>query len=274
MAGQVLEGVAFEAAFFALEFGQELFEDFLAGFFGSGSEFAHELLEGDFGVCHHRLHVREFVHVFVEFDGVVDVETGFVEVVAEAGGQVRGPVQLGFARSVDPIFLMDHTFTRAAVAEGEYFESSAQMLEWEKKQSWGKLQTIAGRMVIPYALYQVKGYISAHLAQDTGFGEKDLELLWAALQNMFEINRSATKGILASRALFIFKHVGTERSPDKRARQAQLGCAPAHRLVENGRVLTVRRGDGAKPARSFGDYEVAVDLGRMPGGVELTDIRC
>ena len=103
------------------------------------------------------------------------------------------------------------------------------MLEWENKQTWNKLQTMGQRSVIPYALYQVKGYISAHLAQDTGFGEEDLELLWSALQHMFEVDRSAVRGVLTSRALFIFKHVGTDRNRQKRARQAVWGCAPAHR---------------------------------------------
>ena len=111
------------------------------------------------------------------------------------------------------------------------------MLEWENKQTWNKLQTMGQRSVIPYALYQVKGYISAHLAQDTGFGEEDLELLWSALQHMFEVDRSAVRGVLTSRALFIFKHVGTDRNRQKRARQAVWGCAPAHRLVENGRCF-------------------------------------
>ena len=203
-----------------------------------------------------------------------DVRTfGAVMTTGANAGQVRGPVQIAFARSVEPVSMVEHAITRGAVTDGEYFESSAQLLEWENKQSWGKLQTMGRRVVIPYGLYQAKGYISAHQAQDTGFDEKDLELLWAALQNMFELHRSANQGVVTSRALFTFKHVGTDRNPEKRARQAQLGCAPAHRLVENGHVFTIRRGDLSKPARCFADYEVMVDSGRLPPGVEMTDAR-
>lgn len=204
-----------------------------------------------------------------------DVRTfGAVMATGANAGQVRGPVQIAWARSVDPVTCLDQTFTRGSVTEGEHYDSSSKLLKWENQQPWSKLQTMGRRALIPYALYQVKGYISAHQARETGFDEKDLELLWTALQNMFEIDRSSSKGILTTRALTIFKHVGSDPNRAKRARQAQLGCAPAHRLLEPGHVLTIGRIHPDKPPRRFADYRLEVDPGRLPCGVEITDIRC
>jgi len=189
-------------------------------------------------------------------------------------GQVRGPVQLAFARSVEPVYPLDPCLTRAAVAEGEPHQSSQELLDWENAQPWNKLQTMARRPMIAYGLYTARGFISAYQAQDTGFDEKDLELLWAALQGMFELNRSAYSGVTTTRALYIFKHVGTDTDRGQRARQALFGCAPAHRLLENGHVLNIQRANRDKPARCFEDYLIEANLTRLPPGVEMTEIRC
>lgn len=128
--------------------------------------------------------------------------------------------------------------------------------------------------MIAYGLYSVRGFISAYQARDTGFDEKDLELLWAALRGMFELNRSSHSGVLTSRALYTFKQVGTDSDRSQRAQQALFGCAPAHRLLENGHVLNIQRLNPEEPPRAFEDYALEVNMTRLPPGVEMTEIRC
>jgi len=157
-------------------------------------------------------------------------------------GQVRGPVQLGFARSIDPIVPQEVRITRVAVTS----EKDADRKEHE----------MGRKHIVPYALYRAEGYVSACLAAKTQFSEDDLELLWEALERMFEHDRSASRGKMASRRLIIFKH------------DSKLGNAPAHRLFE---AVTVNRRDQTRPPRAYGDYEVIVDKSAVPGSVSILE---
>lgn len=158
-------------------------------------------------------------------------------------GQVRGPVQLGFARSIEPVVPQEVTITRVAITT----EADA-----EKKGT-----EMGRKYIIPYGLYRCEGYISANLARKvTGFTEDDLELLWNAILNMFEFDHSAARGKMAVRELIVFKH------------DSELGCAPAHKLFES--VHVERRENDGSPARSYGDYSVTVDETVLPTGVTCT----
>ena len=154
-------------------------------------------------------------------------------------GQVRGPVQLGFARSVDPILPQEVTITRVAITT----EADAE----RKGTEMGR------KYIVPYGLYRAEGYISANLARKTtGFSEADLELLWQAILNMFELDRSAARGKMAVRELIVFKH------------DSELGNAPAYRLFDL--VQVQHKADVVTP-RAYTDYTVTVDEANLPSGV-------
>jgi CRISPR-associated protein Csd2 len=156
-------------------------------------------------------------------------------------GQVRGPVQLNFARSQDPIFQQEVTITRLAVANAK---------DAEKGQTMGKKQ------IVPYGLYRAEGYISAHLAKKTtGFSEDDLTLLWDSLVNMFEHDHSATRGKLSAQKLIVFKH------------NNELGCCQSHILFDK---VKVERLSKDLPPRSFRDYKVTISKD-VPKGVEIIE---
>lgn len=157
-------------------------------------------------------------------------------------GQVRGPVQLGFARSIDPILPQEVTITRVAITT----EADA-----EKKNT-----EMGRKYIVPYGLYRAEGYVSANLARKTtGFSEEDLELLWTAILNMFENDHSAARGKMAVRELIVFKH------------NCELGRAPAHKLFD---LVKVEHKDGVTAPRSYGDYTVSVDETHLPSGVTCT----
>jgi CRISPR-associated protein Csd2 len=160
-------------------------------------------------------------------------------------GQVRGPVQLTFGRSIDPIVSLEQAITRMAVTTEREAESQA-----------GGNRTMGRKELVPYGLYVAHGFVNPFLAAQTGFSTDDLELFWNALGGMFELDRSAARGEMATRKLVVFEH------------EAPLGNAPAHRLFE--RVKVVRK-DGSKPPRAFSDYEVSVDVGDLPGGVRVIE---
>jgi len=209
-----------------------------------------------------------------------DVRTfGAVMSTGANAGQVRGPVQFSFARSVDPVLPLDLSLTRMAVAEDvKGAKSSADILKWEQEREEDKLRTMGRKQLIPYGLYAMKGFVSAHLAEGTVFTEDDLALLWQALANMYEHDRSASKGVMTCRGLYVFKHVGTDGDLAQRASQARLGCAPAHRLLDYATPLrpsgnavveiSHREGRTGSP-RGFADYAVTVNPERLPAGVEL-----
>ncbi len=171
-----------------------------------------------------------------------DVRTfGAVMSTGTNAGQVRGPVQLTFARSVEPVVALEHSITRMAVAtEGEA----------EKQQ--GDNRTMGRKHTVPYGVYVAHGFVSSFLAKQTGFGEDDLELLWQALSQMFEHDRSAARGEMATRGLYVFKH------------NSELGDAPAHALFE--RIQIKKTVD---VPRSFNDYAITVNTTDMPAGVTL-----
>lgn len=165
-------------------------------------------------------------------------------------GQVRGPVQITFSRSVDPIASLEQAITRRAVATQR--EADEQI-----KKSGQVVGTMGRKEIVPYALYRAHGFISPHLAADTGFTEADLELLWQALLNMFELDRSAARGEMAARRLVVFEH------------QSPLGNAPAHGLF---RRLGIESKDRTRPARDFEDYAVTLDREGLPSGVTLREL--
>jgi CRISPR-associated protein Csd2 len=212
-----------------------------------------------------------------------DVRTfGAVMSTGANAGQVRGPVQVSFSRSVDPILPMDVSITRMAVAEKVAGAKTVQEYEdWENKQEEDKLRTMGRKALIPYGLYVAKGFVSANLAAGTGFADDDLKNLWDALLNMWDHDRSASKGVMSCRGLYVFKHVGTDTDATQRVRQAMLGCAPAHRLLDfstparqldNVIIDISHRESLTGSPRSFADYRVAVHRDRLPNGVELIDL--
>lgn len=180
-----------------------------------------------------------------------DVRTfGAVMVGKEANfGQVRGPVQLNFARSQDPIFQQEVTITRCAVTN--------------EKETDTKNQTMGKKQIVPYGLYRAEGYISANLAKidkgkktvGTGFSEEDLALLWESLVNMFEHDHSAARGKMSARKLIVFKH------------DSELGCCQSHILFDK---IKVERLSKDLPPRSFADYKVTVAKD-VPKGVEVVE---
>lgn len=174
-----------------------------------------------------------------------DIRTfGAVMSTGKNAGQVRGPVQLGFARSKDRIFTGEHTITRMAVTT-----------EAEAEKQKGDNRTMGRKFTIPYGLYEVHGFISAPLAKQTGFSEEDLTLFWKALKNMFDHDRSAARGEMAPQKLIVFKH------------DSELGNAPAQKLFD---LVKVEKNCGDNPPRSFADYDVSV--GKAPDGVELIEM--
>ncbi|TYT75109.1 type I-C CRISPR-associated protein Cas7/Csd2 [Desulfobotulus mexicanus] len=160
-------------------------------------------------------------------------------------GQVRGPVQLSFARSVEPIMPQEISITRMAVTNEK---------DLEKERTMGR------KYIVPYALYRVEGFISPHLASDetkgTGFSEKDLELLWQSLCQMFDHDRSAARGKMAARKLVVFRHA------------SKLGNAPAHTLFDR---ITVNRSDATGPARSFSQYAIEINQENIPEGIQIEE---
>jgi CRISPR-associated protein Csd2 len=161
-------------------------------------------------------------------------------------GQVRGPVQLSFARSVDRIVPLEVSITRMAVAT-----------EKEAEAQSGDNRTMGRKHIVPYALYRAEGYISAHLANKTGFSEDDLDLLWSSLINMFDHDHSAARGKMNARKLFVFKH------------DSALGNAPAHKLFD--RIKIARSNGDEKPPRTFEDYKVNISDEPLPSGVTMEE---
>ena len=167
-----------------------------------------------------------------------DIRTfGAVMTTEVNSGQVRGPVQLAFAQSIDPIVPLEVSITRMAVTNEK---------DLEKERTMGR------KYIVPYALYRVHGFISANLAAKTGFGDEDLQKLWQALQLMFEHDRSAARGEMAARKLIVFKH------------DSALGSLPAHKLFEAVKVERVN-GESGTPAAGFGDYAISVNADGLSG---------
>ncbi len=183
-------------------------------------------------------------------------------------GQVRGPVQLTFARSLDPIKDADISITRMAkAADVAGAKSAADYEKWEAAQSEDTLRTMGRKQFIPFGLYEARGFISANLAQETGFDDADLKALWEAILNMYEHDRSASKGEMSViTPLMIFRHTGTDSNLNQRKRQAKLGCTPAHKLFD---LVHVEKKAEVKYPRSWKDYNAVVDLSHRPAGVDV-----
>lgn len=172
-----------------------------------------------------------------------DVRTfGAVMSTGKNAGQVRGPIQLTFARSVEPVTPAEHSITRVAVATPE-----------EEKNQNGENHTMGRKSTIPYGLYVCHGFISANLAKQTGFSEEDLNLFFDALKNMFDLDRSAARGLMSAQKLIVFRH------------DSELGNAPANKLFD---LVHIERISDTV-ARAFSDYKVTIDTSNIPEGVTL-----
>lgn len=181
-------------------------------------------------------------------DNFFDVRTfGAVMTTGVNAGQVRGPVQLAFATSVEPVLPLEVSITRMAVTT-----------EKEAEAQGGDNRTMGRKHIVPYGLYRAHGFVSAKLAERTGFSDEDLQLLWNALVNMFEHDRSAARGEMAARKLIVFEH------------ENAMGNAPAHVLFD---AVKVQRTESAedRPARNFTDYRVSVDTEALPKGVSVRE---
>lgn len=156
-------------------------------------------------------------------------------------GQVRGPIQISFARSVEPVVTSEHAITRSSVTNERDLE---------------KERTIGRKFTVPYGLYRAHGFVNPFLAKQTGFADADLELLWESLANAFQFDQSAARpaGSMAARRLIVFEHPN------------ELGVAPSHRLLE---AVTVKRRDGVEVPRSFADFDVIIDRASIPDGIQV-----
>lgn len=175
-----------------------------------------------------------------------DIRTfGAVLSTGPNAGQVRGPVQMTFARSIDPIVSLEHSITRMAVAT-----------EAEAVKQGGDNRTMGRKFTVPYGLYRAHGFVSAPFATQTGFSPKDLDLLWEALENMFEHDRSAARGLMGTKKLIVFEH------------ESEMGNAPVQKLFN---AVTVSRKDVNTPPRDFNDYTVLINSDQIPAEVRVTE---
>ena len=175
-----------------------------------------------------------------------DIRTfGAVMSTGKNAGQVRGPIQITFARSADPIATAEHSITRVAVATPK-----------EAENQKGENHTMGRKATIPYGLYVCHGFISANLAKQTGFSEDDLNLFFEALKNMFDIDRSAARGLMSAQKLIVFRH------------DSELGNAPANKLFD---LVHIEKTTDAAP-RSFKDYKVTIDKEHVPAGVTVEEL--
>ena len=197
-----------------------------------------------------------------------DVRTfGAVMSTGPNAGQVRGPVQITFGKSLDPVLPLDISITRMAVADTIKDGKVEDYLKKEAEMPEDKLRTMGRKQLIPFGLYEVRGFISANLAAETGFDESDLKALFEAILNMYEHDHSTSKGEMAVVSpLIIFQHVGTDTNAEQRVRQAKLGCAPAHKLFE---LVHVQKKPEVEFPRSYRDYTARIEASRVPAGVQL-----
>jgi CRISPR-associated protein Csd2 len=168
-------------------------------------------------------------------------------------GQVRGPLQLTFARSHDPIIPLDLSITRVAVTREE--DANIVVSEESGEGSTGKTTEMGRKAIVPYGLYRAHGFFNPHYAQSTGVTAEDLDLFWQAVQGMWDLDHSASRGLMSCRGLYVFSH------------ESHLGNAPAHALFER---VTIDRKDGVVAPRVFKDYTVTLNTADLPAGVALT----
>lgn len=181
-------------------------------------------------MCNHYYDIRAF---------------GAVMSTGKNAGQVRGPIQMTFSRSVDPIATNEHSITRMAVAT-----------EKEAEKQNGDNRTMGRKATVPYGVYVCHGFVSANLAKQVGFSQEDLDLFFEALVNMFDVDRSAARGFMSARKLITFRH------------DSELGNAPANKLFD---LVSIKK-VGSQVARSFDDYEVTINREALPSGVEIFEV--
>ncbi len=168
-------------------------------------------------------------------------------------GQVRGPLQMTFARSIDAIVPMEVTITRVAVTKED---DRKVVIGDDDKKTKGKQSEMGRKSIVPYGLYRAHGFYNPHFADKTGFSSEDLELFWKALENMWDFDRSAARGMMACRGLYIFSH------------ESKLGDAPAHKLFD---LISANLRDDVSVPRKFSDYKIDVDKANLPKGITLTE---
>jgi CRISPR-associated protein Csd2 len=166
-------------------------------------------------------------------------------------GQVRGPIQLTFSRSIDPVIPLDVSITRVAITR----EEDAQVVTAEAGATGGKQTEMGRKALVPYGLYRAYGFFNPHFGKQTGVTEEDLSLFWQALINMWDVDRSSSRGMMSCRGLYVFSH------------ESSLGNAPAQSLFDR---IRIERVEGVEAPRRFEHYSVAVDDQAMPQGVTLT----
>lgn len=199
-----------------------------------------------------------------------DVRTfGAVMSTGPNAGQVRGPVQFTFAKSVDPVLPLDISITRMAKAIDTKIANATyedyQQLEDNTPED--ELRTMGRKQLIPYGLYEARGFISANLAAETGFDSDDLKALFEAILNMYEHDRSASKGQMSVVSpLIIFKHIGTDSNEEQRKRQAKLGCSAAQKLFS---LVNMKKKDNVEYPRNIKDYTLTVNCDGIPDGVQV-----
>ena len=181
-------------------------------------------------MCNHYYDIRAF---------------GAVMSTGKNAGQVRGPIQMTFSRSVDPIATNEHSITRMAVAT-----------EKEAEKQNGDNRTMGRKATVPYGVYVCHGFVSANLAKQVGFSQEDLDLFFEALVNMFDVDRSAARGFMSARKLITFRH------------DSELGNAPANKLFD---LVSIKK-VGSQVARSFDDYDVTINREALPSGVEIFEV--
>lgn len=175
-----------------------------------------------------------------------DIRTfGAVMTTGANAGQVRGPVQFTFARSIDPVVSLEHSITRMAVTT-----------EADAEKQGGDNRTMGRKFTVPYGLYRAHGFISAPLANQTGFSDSDLALLWEALESMFDHDRSAARGLMGTRKVIIFEH------------SSKMGDISVQKLFD---TVNVKRKDESKPARDFSDYVISLDKDKIPQSIKLIE---
>lgn len=175
-----------------------------------------------------------------------DIRTfGAVMSTGANAGQVRGPVQMTFARSIDPVTTLEHTVTRMAVTTAD-----------DSLKQGGDNRTMGRKFTVPYGLYRAHGFVSAPLASQTGFGEEDLSLLWEALENMFEHDRSAARGLMGTRKLIIFEHT------------SKMGDVGVQKLFD---AVKVTKKEDVMAARDYSDYEIFIAYDQVPSSVTVIE---
>lgn len=197
-----------------------------------------------------------------------DVRTfGAVMSTGPNAGQVRGPVQITFGKSLDPVLPLDISITRMATADNIDKGTLEDYEKLEQETPEDKLRTMGRKQLIPFGLYEVRGFISANLAAETGFDDQDLDILFESILNMYEHDHSASKGEMAVVSpLILFKHVGTDTNAAQRVKQSKLGCAPAHKLFD---LVKVQKKEDVRIPRHYRDYTATVALQKVPAGVEI-----